>query len=87
MAERLDVSTALRESAMPSARPALVRPRRAAPAWTPMALTWWEMTSCRSRAMLLRSAATARSMAALASRRWFSACRSSSAMWARRAVV
>ena len=39
---------------------------RAAPAWTPIMLTWWATTSCSSRAIRTRSSKTARR--ALASR-------------------
>ena len=34
--------------------------RRAAPAWTPITLTWWATTSCSSRAIRTRSSSTAR---------------------------
>ena len=33
---------------------------RAAPAWTPIMLTWWATTSCSSRAIRTRSSNTAR---------------------------
>ncbi len=50
---------------------------RAAPACTPITLTWWATTSCSSRAMRTRSANTA--CRAFSSRsRWSSVARSAS---------
>ncbi|MCA2223761.1 hypothetical protein [Nonomuraea aurantiaca] len=60
---------------------------RAATACMPMALTWWEITSCRSQAMLLRSSAMAAAIACRAAACSRSERLSSSAMYARRAVV